>query len=281
MWALPAWVGTYLSPGNKGHELAEYARRCNAVEGNTTFYALPSERTIARWTELAPDDFRFAFKLPKAITHERRLADAGGLVASFLDRLEPLGERIGPVQIQLPPSFGPESAPVLTSFVSTLSSEVRWVIELRHPRFFDSGPAHRAVDEVLADAGVGRVVLDTRPLYSATPRSDAALEERRTKPRLAIHREFVGDAPVIRVIGEDGVDGTLSGLRAWIPQLVEWIKEGREPYLFVHQPENLHSPDLARIIHSEVAAEIDRLDPLPDPLPVAPRSEITGQDSLF
>lgn len=281
MWAHAAWVGEYLSPGNRGRELAEYAGWCNAVEGNTTFYAEPPASTVARWAEQAPSDFRFAFKLPRTVTHERRLRSASDLVSTFVDRLDPLGERVGPLQVQLPPSFGPESIDALRSFVAGLPEGFDWTVEFRHPGFFDGGPAHRRVDDLLATAGVGRVVLDTRPLYASSPRSDAALDERRTKPRLPVRTETVGDCPIVRVIGEDGVDGTLEGLRAWIPQLVEWLDAGRRPYLFVHQPENLHSPRLARTIHAEIAAARPALTPLPEPIPVAPRSEVTGQDSLF
>ena len=281
MWAHPPWVGTYLSPGNKGRELAEYARWCNSVEGNTTFYAEPTARTVERWAEQAPEDFRFVFKLPRTITHERRLHDAGPLVASFLRRIEPLGGRVGPVQVQLPPSFGPESFTVLRRFVASLPRSHDWVVELRHHGYFADGPAHRSIDDLLSQRGIGRVVLDTRPLYAAPPRSDAALAERDSKPRLPVLTDVVGSHPIVRVIGEDDRDGTLTGLRRWIPRLVTWLEEGREPYLFVHQPENLDSPGIARVIHGEVAARVADLRPLATPLPVAPRSEITGQDSLF
>lgn len=283
MWAHPPWVGRFLSPRNRGRELAEYSRWCNAVEGNTTFYAVPSSRTVGRWAEQAPADFRFAFKLPRHVTHELRLRGdgAGRAVAEFLRVIDPLGERVGPVQIQLPPSFGPESTTTLRSFAARLPSERNWVVEFRHPAFFDGGAAHRAVDELLGEAGLGRVVLDTRPLYASPPRTDAALEERRTKPRLPVVTDVMGPQPIVRVIGSDDTEGTLAGLLAWMPDLVRWIGEGHEPFLFVHQPENLESPALARVIHAEVAAVVDDLVDLPTPLPVAPASEVVGQDSLF
>ncbi len=282
MWAHPPWVGRFLSPGNRGRELAEYARWCNAVEGNTTFYAVPSPRTIDRWAEQAPADFRFAFKVPRHVTHELRLRGDAAVTAlhEFLGAIEPLGERVGPVQLQLPPSFGPESAPALRAFVARLPSSYRWMVELRHPAFFDGGRHHRAVDGALAEHGIGRVVLDTRPLYASSPRTDAAVEERRTKPALPIVTDVVGATPIVRVIGADDLESTAAGLRAWTDQLVSWLAGGLEPYVFVHQPENLESPALARTIHAEVAAATD-LEPLPEPLPVAPSSEVTGQDSLF
>ncbi len=283
MWAHPPWVGRFLSAGNRGRELAEYARWCNAVEGNTTFYAVPAPRTVARWSEQAPADFRFAFKVPRHITHELRLRGEAAVaaLAAFLDAIEPLGERAGPVQLQLPPSFGPDMLPTLRTFVARLPSTHRWVIELRHPGFFDGGPAHRAIDRVLAEADIGRVVLDTRPLYGASPTSEAAVDERRTKPRLPVLTEVMGATPIVRVIGSDDLDGTADGLRSWVPQVVAWLAEGREPYVFVHQPENLESPALARMLHAAVAERVEGLAALATPLPVAPSSEVTGQDSLF
>ena len=282
MWAHPPWVGTYLSPGNKGRELAEYAGWCNAVEGNTTFYATPSDRTVARWAEQAPNDFRFAFKVPRTITHELRLhGPALTVLGEFVTAVEPLGERIGPIQLQLPPSFGPELLPALGAFVDRLPREHRWVVELRHAAFFDGGAAHRAVDDVLGRAEVGRVVLDTRPLYGAPPRTEASVDERRTKPRLPVVADLMGDAPIVRVIGADGADDTDAGLTAWIEPVVRWLAEGREPYVFVHQPENLHSPALARRFHAAVSRAVPDLAPLPEPLPVAPSGEVTGQSSLF
>ena len=283
MWAHPPWVGRFLSAGHRGRELVEYARWCNAVEGNTTFYAVPAARTVARWAEQAPADFRFAFKLPRHITHELRLRGdaAAAALVEFLEAIEPLGERVGPLQLQLPPSFGPDMLAVLRSFLGRLPRSHRWVVELRHPGFFDGSAAHRAVVEVVGTAGVGRVVLDTRPLYASSPMSDAAVDERRTKPRLPVLTDMMGSYPIVRLIGSDDVEGTAEGLRAWIPQLAEWISQGREPYVFVHQPENLESPALARTIHAEVAAVVESLAVLPTPLPVAPASEVTGQDALF
>jgi uncharacterized protein YecE (DUF72 family) len=282
MWAHAPWVGRFLSPSNRGNELAEYSGWCNAVEGNTTFYATPRATTIERWAKQSPTDFRFAFKVPRTITHELRLhGHAARELAVFLRAIEPLGERVGPVQLQLPPSFGPDQLATLRTFVVQLPSSHRWVVELRHPGFFDRGGAHRAVDELLADAAMGRVVLDTRPLYATSPRTDAAVDERRTKPKLPVAIDVMGDEPVVRVIGSDDPEVTFEGLLAWVPPVLEWLAEGRRPYVFVHQPENLDSPALARRFHAAVAAVVADLGPLPTPIPVAPAGETTGQSSLF
>ncbi|MEM8745613.1 MAG: DUF72 domain-containing protein [Actinomycetota bacterium] len=268
MWAHPPWVGTYLSPARRGRELADYATWCNAVEGNTTFYATPPATTVERWADQAPAGFRFAFKAPRTVTHDRRLRpEAHRDLAELLRVVSPLGERIGPVQLQLPPTFGPESTSTLIDFVRRLPRSHRWVVEFRHRAFFDGGPAHRRVDETLADLGMGRVVLDTRPLYARPATTPAAADERRTKPSLPVVTDVMGDAPIVRIIGNDDPTSTLAGFDPWREHVVDWIEDGREPFAFVHQPENLTSPEIARAIHAQVAERSD-IDPLPDPAPV-------------
>lgn len=282
MWAHPPWVGRYLSPGRKGDELAEYATWCNAVEGNTTFYAEPAASTVVRWAAQAPPDFRFAFKVPRRVTHDRRLRpELHRDVASFLRTVAPLGDRVGPVQLQLPPSFGPESIDVLARFVVGLPTTHRWVVELRHRRFFDGGPAHRQVDEMLRSAGVGRVVLDTRPLYAEPAATEAAVDERRTKPRLPVVTDLMGDDPVVRVIGGDDVDSNFAGLAAWTPDVVRWLDEGRRPYVFAHQPQNRFSPELARRFHAAVRELRPDVESLAEPITVSEAGEVSGQAPLF
>lgn len=273
MWAHRPWVGRFYPAGlRSGGELPYYSTWCNAVEGNTTFYAAPTAATVARWADQTPDDFRFAFKLPRTITHDKRLRDVATEVRGFIDLLEPLGERVGPLQVQLPRSFGPESLDDLLAFIRRLPRDLRWVIELRHPAYFDETVARHAVDDLCRERGVGRVVLDTRPLYAADATSEAAVEERRTKPRLPVLLDAVGPHPVIRVIGQDSPEGTLDGLRVWVDQVVGWLAEGREPHVFVHQPENLESPALARAFHAAVADRVPDLAPLPTP---------AGQPTIF
>lgn len=273
MWAHKAWIGRFYANGTKpGAELAWYATWCNAVEGNTTFYAEPSAATVARWAEQAPADFRFAFKLPRTVTHDKRLRDVATEVRSFLNTVAPLGERVGPLQVQLPASFGPDSLDALLAFLRRLPTDHRWVVELRHPAFFTATRERAALDELCLARAIGRVVLDTRPLYAVEATSVAAVDEQRKKPRLPVVLDAVGPHPVVRVIGEAGADGTLAGLRAWTDQVVTWLAEGREPHVFVHQPENLDSPALARTFHADVAARVPGLAPLPEP---------AGQTSMF
>ena len=75
MWTYVPWQGRYLPhPLSPRERLSTYATWCNAVEGNTTFYAIPALDTVKSWAGQTGPDFRLVLKLPKVITHERRLA---------------------------------------------------------------------------------------------------------------------------------------------------------------------------------------------------------------
>ncbi len=97
------WDATCPDDVRTGGELAAYATWCETVEGNTTFYATPPSTTIDRWLAETPDGFQFCFKLPRTITHERRLRNAADLTDEFCERIAPLGERLGPDPDPTPP----------------------------------------------------------------------------------------------------------------------------------------------------------------------------------
>jgi uncharacterized protein YecE (DUF72 family) len=108
MWSYAAWQGRFLpQPLLPRERLRAYASWCNAVEGNTTFYATPAKDTVASWAAQTSASFRFIPKMPRTVTHERRLGDIGEPMRAFLAAIEPLGTRAHALWVQLPPSFGP------------------------------------------------------------------------------------------------------------------------------------------------------------------------------
>jgi uncharacterized protein YecE (DUF72 family) len=267
MWAHRPWVGTWLpSSTRSGRELVEYSRICTAVEGNTSFYALPPERSVARWCEQAPASFRFLFKLPRTVTHDRRLRDAGDLVAEFLERIGPLGERIGPISIQLPASFGPSDLDTLRTFLAGLPRAFPWSVELRHPAFVDHDDSRRRANETLARAGVDRVILDSRSLFAGPCETEAEIETFRVKPRLAVRPMATGKRPVVGLIGQTDALANHPFWEPWIAKVVEWLEAGLTPTVFTHTPDNAAAPGLARWFHAAVAARLPTLAALPDSL---------------
>jgi uncharacterized protein YecE (DUF72 family) len=129
----------------------------------------------------------------------------------------------------------------------------------------------------LDGVGADAVVLDSRVLFAAPPTSDAERDAWSVKPRVPVHERAVGPRPVVRMIGRDDLDATRDGLRRWVPVVAGWLAEGRSPTVFVHTPDNVHSPLLARQFHEWVRAEVPALAPLPEPPPVG----APAQPSLF
>ncbi|MDB5703202.1 MAG: hypothetical protein JWN66_318 [Sphingomonas bacterium] len=149
-------------PGD-GTNLARYARRFNAAEINSSFYRPHRRATYERWAASVPPDFRFAVKLPKSITHERRLADCADLLDRFADETGGLGEKRGPVLVQLPPSLIFDAA-VAEAFFETfaLALDASMVIEPRHATWFEPD-----VDRLLAEHRISRVAADPAKLPAA------------------------------------------------------------------------------------------------------------------
>ena len=275
MWAQRAWVGTYLPTDTpSGRELYPYSRLLNAVEGNTTFYAPPPAATVAKWVALADPSFRFVFKVPRTITHDARLRDVKAELAAFVELLWPLGDLVGGLMLQLPPSFGPRDLDALDTVLREAPPVWRWSVEVRHHEFF-GGDGRRALERVLAQHRTERVVLDTLSLFHRTPYSDEGRDEWRTKPRVPLIGEPLTEFPVVRFIGSDHPELTDSGLQRWEQTIAEWLDDGRTPTVFVHTPDNSRSPALARAFHATLCDIVDGLEPLPEPMPIGGPEQTT------
>ena len=133
-WTLDDWRGAfYPADLPTSRWLAWYARSFNAVEIDSTFYANPPAENVARWLAEAPAHFRFTCKAPKVITHQRRLRDCDGVLADFLEAMQPLHGHLGAILIQLPPSFTPAlDGAAFRKFVLGLPHGWRYAIEFRH-----------------------------------------------------------------------------------------------------------------------------------------------------
>jgi uncharacterized protein YecE (DUF72 family) len=146
-----------------GSHLERYAAKFNAVEINSSFYRSHRPATYARWAASVPPVFRFAVKMPRAITHRARLVDAAEPLDVFLSEVAGLGEKLGCLLIQLPPSLRFDRGSVgrfLTALRRRHGGSA--VIEPRHATWFGA-----PVGELLADHGVGRVAADPAVVASA------------------------------------------------------------------------------------------------------------------
>ncbi|MEM7286267.1 MAG: DUF72 domain-containing protein [Actinomycetota bacterium] len=278
MWADRRWVGTLFPADTRsGEELRPYATWCTAVEGNTTFYALPDEAAVERWREQTPPSFRFCFKVPRAISHDRRLRNAQDELSTFMRRLAPLGSRLGPAWIQLPPSFDDDDLPALDAFLSTLSTDWSWGVEVRNRAFEADGVAERRLNDLLHRHGVERVLIDTRAVFAGPRVTPAEIEAFERKPRLKVRPVALGPTPVVRFIGQTDHAANPPFWEPWVAKVAQWVDEGRRPIVFIHTPDNARAPEHAREFHDAVAAVVD-LDPLPAPSRAEHQPDLFGDD---
>lgn len=115
-WALPKADAGLFPPAGMGSNLARYAALFDVVEINSSFYRPHRPDTYARWADSVPDGFRFAVKLPRAVTHEKRLQDIGPELDRFAAEAGALGGKLGWVLVQTPPSLRFDADGVSTLF---------------------------------------------------------------------------------------------------------------------------------------------------------------------
>jgi len=271
MWTYAPWQGRYLPTSLSPRErLRAYATWCNAVEGNTTFYATPAPATVSSWAAQTTCDFRFVLKLPKPITHERRLADVDEPLRAFLTAIEPLGPRVHDLWIQLPPSFSPADLDALTGFLRRLPREHRYCVEVRHRAFFADPRSEQQLERALGETGAEWVTFDTTVLFGSPPVTGAEREAWTRKPRLPRRSRALTSYPVVRYIGRDDAARTVAGWQPWLAPVAGWLREGRSPTVFIHTPDNIEALDLARRFHDDVRALVPEVEPLPEPIPSGP-----------
>jgi uncharacterized protein YecE (DUF72 family) len=268
MWTHKPWQGRFLPhPLAPTERLRSYASWCNAVEGNTTFYATPAKDTVATWAAQTDPDFRFVIKLPKSITHERRLTGVKDQLREFLDAIEPLGPRAHALWIQLPGSFTPSDIQVLSAFLRGLPTLYRYAIEVRDRAFFDNpGP----LEDALAAVAAEWIPFDTTAFFQSPPTSDAERDAWTKKPRMPRRSTALTDHPIVRYLGRDATAQTVEGWQHWVDVVTAWLREGRSPTMFIHTPDNADALQLARHFHDAVRTRVPELEPLPEPMPTGP-----------
>lgn len=133
-WNYAGWVGSlYPTSTRPADFLTMYARAFDTVEVDSTFYAVPASATVRGWAGRTPPEFVFSLKLPREITHERRLVGAEDVLTEFTDRVRELGPKLGPLLVQLGPDFGPDEFSTFVAFLPLLPTDLRFAIEFRQP----------------------------------------------------------------------------------------------------------------------------------------------------
>jgi uncharacterized protein YecE (DUF72 family) len=160
-WSVPSRYAAVVPPG--ASHLERYARRLNCAEINTSFYRRHQRKTYERWAQSTPAGFRFSVKVPKAMTHEHRLASCGALLDGFAAEVTGLGDRLSVLLVQLPPKLALDRR-VAGRFFRALRKRIDApvVCEPRHASWFAPD-----VHDRLAERGIARVAADPAPVPGA------------------------------------------------------------------------------------------------------------------
>ena len=173
-WQEKDWLGPFYPEGTKtGEMLAKYSRLFPTVEVDSTFYGRPRESTVQAWHDDVPDNFRFALKVPREVTHRRRFEEADQVFSLFVQRARQLGPKLGAILIQCPREFTPTPAnrKRLFGFLDEqLPPDVNVALELRGEEWYD---------ESLFDAArsLGLALAATESEYSSLALAERILAE--------------------------------------------------------------------------------------------------------
>lgn len=233
-WSYEDWEGSvYPERTAAGARLSEYVKQYATVEIDSTFYGTPRRATVERWRDVAPDGFLFAAKFPREITHDRSLVDCESPARTFVDTMDSLGDRLGPLLVQLPPSFTVDGMGVLEKFLAALPKDHRYAVEVRHRSWLKSDLA-----DLLREHDVALTLID----YPGMPRLETATADFSYVRLLGDRREFPeGHTHLKRERDED--------LAWWSGVTGGFLEEGRTVFVYANNHYQNHSPStLARFL---------------------------------
>lgn len=182
-WQYRDWRGSFYPAAEPpARWLAYYAAHFPTVEVNNPFYRLPERATFESWREATPAGFQMAVKASRYLTHIKRLRDPAEPVARLLERATGLGDRLGPVLLQLPPTLRAEPA-LLDAALAEFPAQVRVAVEPRHPSWWT--PQIRSVLERRGAAlcWADRLGRPVTPLWRTADFGYLRLHEGRATPR--------------------------------------------------------------------------------------------------
>jgi len=235
-WHYAAWRGPFYPEDTKTKDfLSFYITRFATAELNNPFYRLPTEATVRAWREATPENFLFAWKASRLITHLKRLKDVEENVPFMFKRAEGLGEKLGPVLFQLPPALKADRER-LARFLNLLPKNRRHTFEFRHPSWYEP-----PILDLLREHDVALCLSD----HAAAPAP------------WAVTASFV----YIRAHGPSGrYWGSYSDetLRQWADDVAAWRDQGRAVYCYFDNDIKSAAPEDARRLLDLVAPTSQR-----------------------
>ena len=263
VWGYKNWVGNLFPTKTPAQNFLKcYSDRFSIVEGNTTFYSIPSPETVTRWKVETQPGFKFFPKLPKSVTHNGRLMPYLPAAFQFLELMQGLDDRLGGLFLQLPPSYSAAHFTDLELFLSTWRSatQVPLFLEVRHLTWFETHHRDR-LNQLLGIHQIDRVLLDTRPIYNADDNPQQYSVNK--KPNLPVQPIVTAGTAFVRYISHPILDHNTEYLIEWVEQVGSWLNQGKTVYFFMHCPLEDNSPKNAQYFQDLLERSGINVPPLP------------------
>lgn len=247
-WGRKDWVGKIYPKGTKEADfLREYGQRFNCIELNATFYRMPTKSQTSGWKSKVGDNFMFCPKFTNTITHIRRLKNTDELVDRFLEGINGFKESLGPIFLMPHPGMGPKTAETIDSFIAGLPEDVDLFVELRHEEWFRDEDAFQNIFNVFEKHKAGSIITD------ASGRRDC------------VHMRLTTPEAFIRFVGNGLHPTDYIRIDDWVQRIKQWMAAGiHKVYFFMHQHEELHSPELCRYLIEQLNKQCGLTIPLPE-----------------
>jgi len=215
-WHYEHWAGPfYPEDVPRKDYLTYYSQHFHTVEINNSFYQLPTAKTLASWYKAVPEGFRFAVKASRYITHMKKLKDPKEPLNAFLNRVDVLGDKLGPILFQLPPRWHFD-ADRLYDFLSMLPSRYRYAFEFR-----DTSWINPEAYEAMKKSGVAFCVYDLAGYQSP--------------------KEITADFIYVRLHGPGSAykgSYSVAVLSGWAGAFSTWVNKGRDVFCYFDNDED-------------------------------------------
>jgi uncharacterized protein YecE (DUF72 family) len=244
-WMYKDWGAMFYPTGMKKGFLTYLANEFSTVEINSSFYHLPLASTFDKWKDEVPDDFVFAVKLSRFITHRKKLAGVREPLTTFFNRAKHMEEKLGPILIQLPP-FLKYDEKLLDSFLESLDATrtkqkraMRFALEPRHVSWFEK-PNRSEVLKRLKEADVALVFPHSRKIPSPDPDDPENL---------------TSDFVYVRFHGPSEFAASRYGasrLKPWANRIEKWSADGLDVFVYFNNDIHGHAVVDARTLKRQL-----------------------------
>ncbi|MBI1184338.1 DUF72 domain-containing protein [bacterium] len=241
-WGVKEWKGTYYpEKARTENYLGHYSQLFNAIELNATHYNTFSENTLRRWTEQVGTDFRFYPKMHQVVSHRLRLKKALKQTEKFIEQVDNLGQNRGTILLQLPDNYHYENFESFEEYLRQFPRKYALAVELRGENWLNDRLFY-----LLQELDLSLVITDT------------------AGKRTLLHNRLCNKEVFIRFVGNNLHHSDFERIDAWTNLLLDWVNSGLEKIgFFIHQSNELHTPELAAYVAAKFNEAFGTKLPIP------------------